>query len=329
MMKKEVAISLILPIYNVAPFLEQCLDCIVSQTFQNFEVIMVNDGSTDGSDLIAQRYAKEYDNFFLVNQENGGLSAARNTGIEQASGTYICFVDSDDYISKDYLLRLYEAAKEHCADMVIADYHEVDAEGRDLQKDKGDCPYRNGIVEQDVLLDALTSVGENHYATAVVVAWNKLIKTDIMKTLRYPEGVLHEDEFLCMPLLLACKRSVWIPDDVYAYRQRENSIMQDEKLAFRHLRVLDAFEERIALCATLDKPKLYRKLAMAYFWDLEVWYYFMRTKYKIPWYRVYFFFTKRMRKHLRKYYRILRKRKIMEYAIFTVSPEFFLRQYYN
>ena len=328
-MSRHICISVVVPIYNVEAYLSECLTSIERQSFTSYEVIMINDGSTDSSAIIAQKYANRHENWDLIHKENGGLSSARNAGIVRARGEYICFVDSDDVIASDYLQKLYDAVCEYQADMVIADYHEVDCVGLDLRKDKKSMLYQQGLVARDKILNALTFVGDNHYATAVVVAWNKLIRTEIMKHNLFKEGVLHEDEFLIMPLLLACERVAWICDDIYAYRQREGSIMQDEKLAFRHLQVLDAFEERIRLSQDVGNAELTRKLKMAYFWDIEIWYYFMRTIYKVPWYRLYGFFSRRMWSALVRYGNILWKRKAVKYIIFALVPEVYLKYLYR
>lgn len=328
-MKDTVAISIVIPVYNVEAFLQDCLNSIEAQSFTSYEVILVNDGSTDSSPMIAQEYVDRHANWELIHKENGGLSSARNAGIARAKGEYICFVDSDDYITSDYLEKLYEAAVNNKADMVIADYHEVNEAGQDLGQDKGEALYHQGLVGKLDALKALTYVGGYHYATAVVVAWNKLIRTEVMKQFSYVEGVLHEDEFIIMPLLLACDRIAWIEDDLYFYRQREGSIMQDEKLAFRHLQVLDAFEERIQLSKAVGNAELTHKLKRAYFWDIEVWYYFMRTIYKVPWYKLYCFFTGRMWGALFKYGKIWWKRKIVEYIIFAMAPEIYLKFIYK
>lgn len=328
-MKDIIAISMIIPVYNVASFLRDCLESVEAQSFTDYEVILVNDGSTDESTMIAQEYVDKHENWKLIHKENGGLSSARNVGIASARGKYICFVDSDDYIAPDYLQKLYEGAVKHDADMVIADYHEVDHLGQDLKKDKGTALYQQGLIDKLEALHALTYVGDYHFATAVVVAWNKLIRTDIMKLFSYKEGVLHEDEFLIMPLLLSCDKIVWLEDEIYFYRQREGSIMQEQKQAFRHLKVLDAFEERIQLSKAVGDKVLIRKLKMAYFWDIEVWYYFMRTKYKVPWYKLYMFFAGRMWGALLKYGNVWWKRKIVEYAIFALAPEMYLKIIYK
>ena len=328
-MSSQVCVSVIVPVYNVESFLRECLESIEGQSFSDYEVLIINDGSTDGSTVIAQGFVDRYENWHLIDKENGGLSSARNAGIARAKGEYICFVDSDDYIEKDYLQKLYGAACEYEADMVIADYHEVDALGKALAKNKGKELYQQGIVEKDKILMALTCVGECHFATAIVVAWNKLIRVDIMKQFAYPEGVLHEDEFLIMPLLLACDKIVWMRDDIYAYRQREGSIMQDKKLAFRHLQVLDAFEERIRLSQAVGNAELTRKLKIAYFCNIEIWYYLMRTIYKVPWHRLYAFFASRMWRTLFKYGNTLWKRKMVKDIIFAMAPEVYLKYLYK
>lgn len=328
-MGMSVYISVIVPVYNVEEYLSECLTSIERQSFTSCEVLIVDDGSTDSSAEIAKAYIDRHANWQMIHKENGGLSSARNAGIAKAKGAYICFVDSDDYIEADYLQRLYEAAQLHQTDMVIADYHEVDELGRDLGKDKGPELYRQGVITKEAALEALTFVGERHFATAVVVAWNKLIKTDIMKRLPYPEGVLHEDEFVIMPLLLACDSIAWICDDIYAYRQRRGSIMQDEGLAWKHLKVLEAFEERIQLSKQLDYEILQCKLKRCYFWDLEIWYYFMRTKYGLPWYKLYWYFTGRMWRALLRYGSVWGKRKLVEYIIFACMPEYYLKHIYK
>lgn len=324
-------ISVIVPIYNVEKYLDNCLESIVLQDFptSDYEVILVNDGSTDGSRDIADRYVKANSNFIMVDKVNGGLSSARNAGLAKASGEYVCFVDSDDFISNRYLPCMYEAAKQYEADMVFADYHKVSQDGHDMMEDKGNPRYERGLVTQKDAVYALTSVGDNHFATTVVVAWNKLIKREIMKKHLYPEGLLHEDEFVIMPLLMDCDRIVWIDDDVYAYRQRKASIMQNPELALKHLVILDAFKNRIELSKGYNDAELTKEFAKAYFWDIEVWYYFMRETYHVPKWKIYFFFTSKMRKHILNYPRTFWKKKMLNYVIFSLSPEFYLKHMYK
>ena len=126
-MSNSVLISVVVPVYNVEDYIEECLESIEKQSFSSYEVILVDDGSKDSSVRIAQGYVDRLNNWKLVHKENGGLSSARNAGIAEAMGEYICFVDSDDFLAQDYLQKLYEAAMLYQADLVISDYHEVDA----------------------------------------------------------------------------------------------------------------------------------------------------------------------------------------------------------
>ena len=157
----DVRISVIIPIYNVERYIRECLQSVARQSFSAYEVLMVDDGSTDQSGRIAQEYADRYSRFRLIHKENGGLSSARNAGLEQAKGMYVCFVDADDYITEDYLCRLYEKAEETNADMVIADYREVEEQGNIIVKELGQPP-RQGCMNRRQLLWALKSVRECH-----------------------------------------------------------------------------------------------------------------------------------------------------------------------
>ncbi len=324
----DAKISVIVPVYNVASYIRECLQSIAQQTFREYEVWMIDDGSTDESGRIAQEYADTYEHFYLLHKENGGLSSARNAGLKYAKGEYVCFVDSDDYITHDYLEKLYTTAHDTDADMVIADYREVDELGHALMKKLGQPP-KAGSMDKEKLLMSLTSVGECHYATTVVVAWNKLVRTNLMQRHLYPEGVLHEDEFVIMPLLMECSHVEWIDDVVYAYRQRNGSIMQDETAAMRHLQVLSAYRERIDLCRKLQMPVLEKAMKRAYFWNIEIWYYLMRRKYNVPVSKLRRIFSKRMWNALIRFHRVLGKRKTLEYVIFAISPEYYLEKYFK
>ena len=111
-------LSIIIPIYDVESYLKRCLDSIVNQNSNNIEVIMINDGSTDNGPIIAEQYSRQYENFYLINQENKGLSGARNTGISASKGDYLWFVDSDDYIANDAVDKILDAIEVSNADII-------------------------------------------------------------------------------------------------------------------------------------------------------------------------------------------------------------------
>ena len=122
-MKSDVDISLIVPVYNVENYLERCLLSVENQTFENFEVIIVNDGSTDGSLRVIQRFLNRNMNFKLIDQENKGLGEARNVGIKNSCGRYVAFLDSDDFLEPNYLEKLYLSAIRTCADIVCCNFY--------------------------------------------------------------------------------------------------------------------------------------------------------------------------------------------------------------
>ena len=121
MMGEDIKISIIVPVYNVKEYLRECLESLVNQSFENYEIIIINDGSTDGSDLICQKYKERYENIRYYSQSNKGQSAARNLGVRKSKGEYILFVDSDDYIVKDACRVLYKSAIKYDVDIVIGD----------------------------------------------------------------------------------------------------------------------------------------------------------------------------------------------------------------
>lgn len=327
MKEKRYEITVVVPVYNVEKYLGECLNSIVAQKFESYEVLMIDDGSTDSSGEIAEQYAEQYEHFTVIHQENQGLAAVRNLGISLANGEYLCFVDSDDVIREDYLLRLYAGIKDYSADMVIADYHEVDEDGKVIKKDYGICFYQDGLVEDEKLFHALTIGGECHYATVVVVAWNKLVRTEIMKKIYYPIGVNHEDEFAIMPLLLACNRIVWVSEVLYLYRQRETGIIGKKCFSEAYFRVLDAYENRIKLSKQLRYENIQRRFKVSYFNHIVGQYYMMRKYYGATEKEAYGFHTRRMRQALWKYGSVLGKKVYMKYIIFSVFPEYYMKHF--
>lgn len=125
-------ISIIVPVYNVEKYLDRCVQSILIQSFKRFELILVNDGSTDNSFEICQKYRKKDSRVILISQENKGLSAARNTGLNNAHGDYICFIDSDDFIEKDYLKLLLNNLKSNNADISICEYFSSNEKGKNI-----------------------------------------------------------------------------------------------------------------------------------------------------------------------------------------------------
>ena len=235
MMRSGELISVIVPVYNVADYLEQCLDSILNQTYKEFEVILVDDGSTDTSYSICDEYVKRDSRFHLFRQENKGLSAARNAGLELCKGGYVTFVDSDDFVSPEYLQGMIENLKQADADIAICEHYRLENGTFYFQK------HDSNDIEIISSRDAFKRIHQVNYA----VAWGKLFKSSLFRYVRFPVGRVYEDSFTLPKLYMFCEKIVVLPDELYCYRQRSTSIINSqysfEKIA-DHLAV---YEEMI------------------------------------------------------------------------------------
>lgn len=258
-MKTDSMISIIVPVYNVEKYLDRCVQSILIQSFKRFELILVNDGSTDNSFEICQKYRKKDSRVILISQENKGLSAARNTGLNNAHGDYICFIDSDDFIEKDYLKLLLNNLKSNNADISMCEYFLSNEKGKKYSIVKFNEPKNISILS-----------GKNTFnyfyednCVPNVVAWNKLYKASLFKELRYKEGYYFEDEFIARPLFYAAKRVSFLREPLYNYVQRSGSIMDSawnlKKYEDRQL----MYEERIDYFKNNDR-RLYKFAVQQY-----------------------------------------------------------------
>lgn len=243
-----IKVSVIVPIYQVEDYLSRCLDSIMNQTFTDFECILVNDGSKDRSKEIAERYVSIDHRFVLINKKNGGLSSARNAGIEKANGQYLCFVDSDDCLHSRYLEHLYFMISKSDSDMSICGFKSFEF---DKETDVyADAKLSYEVKDQDIIYSL---VGERRLD--FIVAWNKMYRRDLFDSIRYPEGKLHEDEFIAHELLRRAKRVAFTSLPLYFYFQRSDSIM-GKKFSIRNLDALEAFEQRVQKSVEWHFPKL-------------------------------------------------------------------------
>lgn len=229
-------ISVIVPVYNVEKYLERCIISIINQTYKNIEIIIVNDGSTDNCASIIKGLQEKDSRIKSYYQANAGLSAARNTGIENSSGDYYLFVDSDDYIHPQMVEVLYKNLIDYDADLSVCDLHWIE-EGKDAEEYIQNNPvvYSGREVLRKLIGDDLISV----------VAWNKLYKKEIFKDIRYPVGRLHEDEFVIHKILSKCHKSVYTDAKLYYYIKRKGSIV-NVKSTKNMEDALAAFCERLA-----------------------------------------------------------------------------------
>lgn len=250
---KNQKISIIVPIYKVEPYLERCIDSILSQSYSNLEIILVDDGSPDNCPQICDSYAAKDDRIIVIHKKNGGLSEARNYGLDKASGDYIVFVDSDDYIRSDMCEVLLKNALTTNADMVLCDYHWVDNCGNDLHiKNK----LKNEILTPEQYFQSYMNTIEMGY----IIAWNKLYKKYIFKNLRFPVGKINEDYYLMHRIIYKCQSIMCITEKLYYYVQTDNSIMRS-KFTARRMDIADALYDQIQFASSVGNNAM-RKFAI-------------------------------------------------------------------
>lgn len=213
-------VSVIVPVYNVERYICHCVESIIDQTYTNIEIFLVDDGSPDRCGKICDNYAQMDHRIKVIHKENGGLSDARNVAIDIANGEYITFVDSDDYIAKDYIQYLVDILEKNDADIsgcCAKRYHEGD-EDKDEEKTQIDKRVLS-FTNQEALED-------NFYQKHILNnAWGKVYKRKLFEEIRYPVGRLYEDLGTTYKLISKSKKIVWGMSEKYFYLQRDNSIM--------------------------------------------------------------------------------------------------------
>lgn len=211
---REPLISVIVPIYKVELYIRQCLDSILAQTYKNLEIILVDDGSPDNCPAICDEYAKRDSRVQVIHKSNGGLSDARNAGINFASGKYICFMDSDDWVAPDIIEYLFKGLKEYDADISTCEYYNVYKKKMIAVRRDSDRIF-DGIGG----LEALLRLKIGNYA------WGKLYKKELWEEIRYPGGKLYEDVRTTYKLFRKCNRVAALKDCKYYYRQNDFGIV--------------------------------------------------------------------------------------------------------
>lgn len=231
-------VSVIIPVYNVAPYLREALDSVVQQTYSNLEILIVDDGSTDGSGEICEEYRSD-DRVQVIHQENRGLSAARNTGLDRAAGEYIAFLDSDDAWRPDFIEKMLEAVEN--ADIVVCRYEVHQLRLNSMWK-KIEPLAEKGFYGREEALRALAD------GTINVSVWNKLYRSKLWKEIRFPEGYNYEDIDTTYRIFTLCGKICFLDQPLYLHRKRPGSItntatkknLDDLRLAYEHL---EAFVE--------------------------------------------------------------------------------------
>jgi glycosyltransferase involved in cell wall biosynthesis len=247
--------SIVVPIYNVESYLDDCLRSLQGQTYTDYEVICVNDGSTDGSRRLLAEWAARYPQMRIVDRENGGLSAARNSGTDVAEGEYIVYVDSDDWVSTDMLERLASAADG--ADMLCYACQRTDNQAHDTlpaEESRGWDYYCRHALEARIV--------------PFVCVWQRAYRREFLEKnqLRFREGILHEDNQFTPRACLVAERVRVLPDVLYYYRVREGSIMTTRGLRSKESFVLigNELSELFGKVEGINKTTVYQALTHIY-----------------------------------------------------------------
>lgn len=213
-----IKVSVIVPVYNTENYLRKCLDSLVNQTLSQIEIIVVNDGSTDNSQKIIDEYAKEFSKIKSFQKPNGGLSDARNFGIDKVNGQYIGFVDSDDYVSLNMFEKMYKKAIEHQAEIVFCDLEKVNEKGK-VFRDLTQSPQLPEKIELEKDFSWFGEMG--------CFACNKIYKSELFHNNRFKKGVHFEDIDLISRLVLKSKVVAKINQAFYKYFERQDSISRN------------------------------------------------------------------------------------------------------
>ncbi|HFI0449840.1 TPA: glycosyltransferase family 2 protein [Streptococcus suis] len=220
-------VSIIVPIYNVEKFLPRCIESICNQTYENIEILLINDGSTDGSEQICMDFMKRDSRIRYFLKENGGLSDARNYGITRAQGKYLSFIDSDDYVEADFIWSLYSALVQQNASIAITGFAKVDENGTIIKKEQPENE-ESALTGRDACKKLHSEKGQ-----VFVVAWNKLYKKELFSNVQYAKGKIHEDEYIAYQLFYDIDRIAVVNDSLYYYVEREESITRTQMTDLR------------------------------------------------------------------------------------------------
>ncbi|MDE6569554.1 MAG: glycosyltransferase [Alistipes sp.] len=256
--KNQPKISIIVPVYKVERYLPQCLDSILGQTFGDWECILVDDGSPDGCPQLCDEYAARDPRFRVIHRANGGLSAARNSGLREARGQYIGFVDSDDWIASQMFERLYRLITEYGTDMSQVGY---------LKEYVGYASPKR-LVKQVQVIDRKGIVRDNIYGNRLPnYMWNKLFRREVINA-EFPEGKVFEDIAVLNHWVRDIRSAVLAPDMLYHYRMRKSGIIHTETT--RRFEYFDAYREKVRELCSIEPDAISDEERSRFLWKAAI-----------------------------------------------------------
>lgn len=254
-MKKFDVVSVIVAVYNIEEYINKCIESIICQQYEYLDIILVDDGSEDQCPQICDEWSQKDSRIQVIHQNNQGLSAARNAGIDVAKGEYIVFVDGDDYLEADYVLTLHELIVANDADMSVCNFYFVNEIEKQASKDKANVFDWKGSGRELLLLEAREHI-------FLGMACCKMYSKEQFAKLRFPKGKMHEDVFVFHEIMWDVDNVVCTGKPLYNYVQRANSITH-EKMSERKL--LDSIEAR------KNKVHFYHKKNADELWEIAIW----------------------------------------------------------
>ena len=305
MMKKcsKPLVSIIVPVYQVIDYVEECVESLLRQTYTNLEILLVDDGSTDGSGEICDEFARRDNRVSVIHQENQGLSAARNAGLDRAMGEYVAFVDSDDAVLPDFIETLYDMADRYQADIAACAYErgKKEAAGTQIKNDMhvanqfrdnnvdgavdgyDHTKYDGSVTEICMTSEQMLRQWHGRYKKWETVAWNKLYRKRILDSsdgsdaIRFPIGRRHEDVLTSHLVVANAERIVLTTQKLYMYRTREDSITSQIMTAEHRKQNLLAQRERMEFFWKRRYWRAYLNLLIGYVMHL-VWFGWKRVR---------------------------------------------------
>ncbi|WP_456277310.1 glycosyltransferase family 2 protein [Bacillus sp. AK128] len=273
-------ISVIMPVYNVETYLRKSIESVLMQTLSDFELIIVNDGSTDKSEAICEEMSKIDQRLKVFHTEHNGVSSARNLGLKIAKGDYISFVDSDDFIHEEMYQILYDTAQKTEADLVVCDFKRVNAQ--ELLKIEGFSNFEiknytniQALYHLYNIQDGICKSGAGQTIKWITV-WNKLYKRSLFSNIEFPERRIFEDELISHQILYRCNKITFIPLKLYYYVKRPQSIL-NSPFTKQKLDKVHALQHRVDFFKQVNDKKLYA-MALSNYSDVFFWYYIKGKK---------------------------------------------------
>lgn len=250
----DIIVTIIIPVYNILSFLDKCLDSVCKQTYKELEIILVDDGSTDGSAITCDQWASTDNRIKVYHKKNGGLSDARNYGLSKATGSYIIYLDGDDWIAANAVEKLIHTAQEYHADFIQASYYYA---------------YENYLLVYNEPTNIIEYNKENALKELISngriknFAWGSLIKRELALQVPFIKGRYFEDSFWKYQIMELSNKFVYVASPLFYYRQRSQSI--SGSFTSKNIDLLIGIEERLQFIHK-NYPKLFNQ-ALSYYWE--------------------------------------------------------------